>query len=307
LTPASLITISESPIDITKGVQNASVYETTNGTMVFNAATNRWPAKLEVSRISNSAYYVDERIQKMTNNILNKMLGKAPLKPGSSRYIIYDDAVAFDWKNNNSPVELLSTDSFSGRHGLQLTLGGDGGRLSLNSMRPVNTESFDYVIFAIKTANPRRISLQLWDDNSEPTSPQIPLKDFPPQSMTPDGWASYRIPLRVLNPENSRIAWFWIRCTTGPESIFIDQIAFARAVEPDQSSCSIGDLQSSLGERGYDAGSLDGIWGGKSQSALLEYERANLPWADGIADESTCNMLGLRPKYPRPMPRGSRP
>jgi hypothetical protein len=244
----------------------------------------------------------------MTGNILNRMLGKAPFKPASSRYIIFDEAIAFDWKDNKSPGELLSTTaSFSGRHGIQLSLGEEGGRLSLNSMRPVNTDSFDYVTFAIKTTRSNRTSLQLWNDQSEPTSPAIPLGDHPPESVTPDGWAYYRIPLRDANPQNARIAWFWIRCTAGPESIFIDQVAFTRDAGMDQSSCGIADLQRSLGERGHDPGGLDGAWGGQSQSALLEFERAELAWADGTPDELSCKALGLRPKAPRPRPRSAPP
>jgi hypothetical protein len=41
LTPEGVTVLSNSPIEITQGIQNSSLYETPSGSMIFNAATNR--------------------------------------------------------------------------------------------------------------------------------------------------------------------------------------------------------------------------------------------------------------------------
>lgn len=230
LTPPGLTMLSASPIEATQGEQNCSIYEALSGAMVFNAATNRWPVKLERSRDSHPAYAVDMRVRTMTRNILNRMVGRPPTEPEYESYVLYSDALAFDWKNNKSPVDLSSrAASASGTHGLELRVGEEGGRLSLNSLRPVITDAHDSVTIAIKAANLARVSLQLWNDGSEETSPPVALRDYIVQPGASDGWANCVVPLRDLNAENARISWFWIRCSTGPQSIYIDQIAFTRS------------------------------------------------------------------------------
>jgi hypothetical protein len=77
LSPAGLTILAASPVVNglrESGLHNAVFFEKANGAMVFSAGTNYWPWKLDANRFEGSA--VDSRVQLMTRNLLNRMLGR---------------------------------------------------------------------------------------------------------------------------------------------------------------------------------------------------------------------------------------
>ena len=76
LTPANLVTLSDSPVGTVHGiaynsVQHASIYTAPSGAIVFNASINYWAYFLN----GNWIWPLDTRVQRMTTNILNRMIG----------------------------------------------------------------------------------------------------------------------------------------------------------------------------------------------------------------------------------------
>ena len=53
-------------------------------------------------------------------------------------------------------------------------------------------------------------------------------------------------------------------------------------------------VQSSLNQRGFDAGPVDGVWGASTESALRNFQRANGMTGTGELDASTRSALGVR-------------
>ena len=52
--------------------------------------------------------------------------------------------------------------------------------------------------------------------------------------------------------------------------------------------------QASLRDRGYDPGSVDGVWGPNTETALRRFQQANGLTQTGALDNSTLNALGVR-------------
>jgi hypothetical protein len=76
-TPADLQVLSHSPATIVEGVTthaNTTIYTAPSGAMVFAAGINYWPYYL----LGNWIWPQDARVNTMTRNILNTMIGAAP-------------------------------------------------------------------------------------------------------------------------------------------------------------------------------------------------------------------------------------
>jgi hypothetical protein len=82
LTPSGLTVLSASPVvDIhnVRSIQNASIYTAASGAMVFTAGTLYWSWKLDDN--TYQGHGADSRVQRMTANLLNTMLGRGPTPP----------------------------------------------------------------------------------------------------------------------------------------------------------------------------------------------------------------------------------
>lgn len=58
-------------------------------------------------------------------------------------------------------------------------------------------------------------------------------------------------------------------------------------------------LQEKLRREGFDPGSIDGIFGPQTQTAVRRFQRANELYPDGIAGQETLAALGIRPEKNR--------
>lgn len=82
LTPPGLQVLSNSPVVNADGVQstaNGTIYQAPSGALVFSAGTNYWPWKLDDNEYQNHG--ADARVQRMTINLLNTMIGGPPPAP----------------------------------------------------------------------------------------------------------------------------------------------------------------------------------------------------------------------------------
>jgi hypothetical protein len=78
-TPRGLEVLSNSPVTDRNGLQstaNGAVYTAPSGAIVFTAGTFYWPWKLDDNEYQHHG--ADARVQRITANILNRMLGSAP-------------------------------------------------------------------------------------------------------------------------------------------------------------------------------------------------------------------------------------
>jgi hypothetical protein len=80
--PAGLVALSASPVTDYQGItaiQQATYYRAPSGAMVFNAATNYWPWKLDDNDYQRKG--ADARVQRMTANLLAAMIANQPGAP----------------------------------------------------------------------------------------------------------------------------------------------------------------------------------------------------------------------------------
>ena len=98
LAPPGLTVLAESPfvdIDGVPGTHNAVIFERSNGAIVFSAGTNYWSWKLDDN--DAQAAGVDTRVQQMTRNVLDTMIGAAAVPPASltvTALVVNDDGGA---------------------------------------------------------------------------------------------------------------------------------------------------------------------------------------------------------------------
>jgi len=71
------------------------------------------------------------------------------------------------------------------------------------------------------------------------------------------------------------------------------EAAVPAALRQGMSGEEVRALQQALAERGYDVGEADGVYGGRTRSAVLAFQRDHGLAADGVAGRQTLQALGL--------------
>ncbi|MBI2762032.1 MAG: fibronectin type III domain-containing protein [Chloroflexi bacterium] len=141
-TPAGLTVLSASPVvDLNglSGVANGAIYTHASGAVVFAAGTIYWAWKLDDNEYQN--YGADARVQRMTANILARMItGVAPTatpspkpmaSPGST---IYTESLASGWTSQSwrATVNLASTtQAYAGTKAISFATTGAYGSITL--------------------------------------------------------------------------------------------------------------------------------------------------------------------------------
>lgn len=229
LTPSNLVVLSNSTVD-EGGIANASIYQADSGAYIFDASTNYWSYKLDHT-VFREEFTVDWRIEQITRNVLNTMIGAAPTPPAQGPSYIYDDALTITWEDNNSPVNYASTSPtpHTGTRAISLTdSGASGTRLSIRTETPISTTTYDTLQFAMRTtAANKDFEVFFWDVNEE----ELGLVEVSSYGGTPPtgSWRVYQIPLADLGALNTYIRYLWIDpISTSGYTVYIDDIALVR-------------------------------------------------------------------------------
>ncbi len=102
-TPANVTILSNTPIIVTGGVANPAIYTAPSGAMIFDASTNIWALFLDDNEWESVP--IDARIQRMTTNLLNKMLSTVavPIGPKDTIGVYRPSDHTFYLKTSNAP------------------------------------------------------------------------------------------------------------------------------------------------------------------------------------------------------------
>jgi hypothetical protein len=81
LTPPGLVILPSSPIPYNYLVQQAVIYTAPSGAIAFNASTIYWSWALDDNLPGTDDIPVDYIVQRITANVLNRMIGETPIPP----------------------------------------------------------------------------------------------------------------------------------------------------------------------------------------------------------------------------------
>jgi hypothetical protein len=251
-TPAGLQTLASSPVlDVNgnPGTAEASVYTAASGAIVFSAGTNYWATKLDTN--DQQPNPVDPRVQEMTANIINLMIGLLPPPPlpqatqaasptptptPGGPYTIYHDDLSAGWHipsgNYHATVDLSNAaPTYAGAESASFTLTGAWGEIDLHYFSAFQPGSYATLQFAAQAAQPTSKVQAVFYDNGAPVGKGVSLADYGGQP--PDGaWRVYTIPLAAFGLNGSAITDLLIQDATGQSTgltYYVDEVDLAGA------------------------------------------------------------------------------
>ncbi len=230
--------LSNSPVTV-NGVQsdsNGSIYQASSGAWVFDAGTNFWSWKLEKTAFSLAA--VDARIQQMTNNILNTMIGgispptPTPTPSGTptgASYSIYNDALNYAWYDGSWGASLnmsVTNPVYEGTYAIGYTATAGWAGFQLRTDSAPSTSPYTALQFAVRSSQDgERFAVYLRDSTLKTLSSPQPLSNYGGYPVT-SGWTLYTIPLADLNATNVKLGALVLHNWTGSAQpvIYVDAI-----------------------------------------------------------------------------------
>ncbi|NDJ84495.1 MAG: fibronectin type III domain-containing protein [Chloroflexi bacterium] len=238
LTPANLVVLSSSPIAATGGTSNATIYQAGSGAYVFDASTNRWALKLDDTKYDTGSVSADSNIEIMTRNLLDEMIGSSPTPPATMDAYIYDDALTWEWDNNNSPAATVDFGNtlpvYMGTRSIAYTAdsGQSLNRISLQNFTLFSTSPYDtFEITMRATQAGQRYYIYFWDENNNGLG-NVYLHNYGGEPAV-DSWTTYQIPLVDLGAVDKQIKYFWLRpVASNQPPVYIDEIKFTTTVIP---------------------------------------------------------------------------
>lgn len=239
-TPSGLVTLSASPVQAFgyPFTANAAIYKTAAGGYVFDAGTFYWAWKLDDNIYQSHG--ADARVQQMTQNLLNTMLGQPlppPLpasQPGPT-VTIFDDAplsfwYAYSWGAtydlaNANPVH-------SGTRSISFTANEGYAGLELVTNGTTSVASNAFLHFYARATQPGQ-ALGVFVQHAGSDRPLIvPLANYGGNPAS-DGWTSYLIPLADLGVDpGMQPVWAvgFTDVTGGAQpAVYLDDIQFVPA------------------------------------------------------------------------------
>ena len=250
-TPAGLTVLAASPVrDFAnrRGTHNASLYTHASGAIVFGAGTIYWPWLLDDNEYQTHG--ADARVQRMTSNILNRMITggsgtptptptptttptptptpTATPTPGPG-LTVYDDALATGWFNDSSggTVNLAVTSPvFSGTKAVSFQVSQLWGYFAAGTSTPVNTTGYTALSFSARAATANQHwAVWLLDPTFNLLAPPVVLSSVGGEPVA-GAWTSYAIPLSTLGAVNKQVVSIVIQDNQNPlgSILYIDQI-----------------------------------------------------------------------------------
>ncbi len=233
-TPANLTVLSQSPVTVNgqQSIANGSIYQAASGAWVFDAGTNFWARKLVDTNFTNAG--PDTRIQRMTINILDTMIGGVSPPPtptptpGGSSYTIYDDALNFAWydgswdanvnMNNTSPV-------YAGTYSVSYTATKGWAGYEVRTDSGPNTSAYTALQFVARsTTDGQKFAVYVTDSTGK-KSPILPLSSYGGYPIS-TAWKVYTIPLADLKATNISLGAVVFHNWTGSaqQPLYLDNI-----------------------------------------------------------------------------------
>lgn len=234
VTPAGITILSQTNIPEVGnvpaggGLHQASIYQAGSGAYVFNAATNRWALKLDDTH-RDTTIPADSRVQIMTRNLLNQMIGSAPTPWSSNAVYIFDDGLTYLWENNEGSANYRYTaDVYSGQRAIEFnaTSTYPENRISLRNQTTYDSTGYNTLQIAIKaTTAGQSFDVYFWDSNDGAgESSRYSISGLPVGT-----WQLVNIPMTTFTGSDlTDIKYFWLRNTGANGTIYVDEIAFVK-------------------------------------------------------------------------------
>jgi hypothetical protein len=236
LTPPTLTLLAASPVVDLNGrsrIAHSAIYSAPSGALVFSAGTNFWAWKLLGNPWRNN-YEADERIQRMTVNVLAKMGAmaagaevSASLRP---ELVIFEDSLAPDWVTNwswDAKVEpSVSGQVYAGMQALSFEVTNGFGALVLTSRDPMDSRGFAALRFSALASQPgQRVQVYAGGSDNTRYGDPVPLARYGGDPTT-GAWKVYTIPLSDLQAADKPIKLFAMQDRTGTPQppMFIDEV-----------------------------------------------------------------------------------
>jgi len=237
VSPVGLVKLSASPVTDgagVRGTQNAGVYTAPSGAIVFSAGTIYWSWKIDDNEYQHHG--TDARVQRMTANILNKMLSAAPVPPSKPTLAvpIYTDALAAGWSDAswNATINYAATTPvYAGAKSVAFTVTAPWGGFYVRSATPLSTAGHSGITFAARsTAASQRYSVAVYGAAGEQLGRAVILTNYGGDPVS-TGWTVYNVPFDAdnLNIAGQSISGVLIQDYTGgpQQAIYIDQLGVA--------------------------------------------------------------------------------
>lgn len=238
--PPGVTTLSASPVVDLEGVrdtQESSIYQHSSGAFVFNAATIYWAWKLDDNEFQQHG--ADDRVSRMTQNVLATMINGAPPRPVASPALaepIFDDVLANGWENwswNSQTNLAVASPVFRGSLALSFNMTAAWGALYLRRSTPVDTSPYSHLTFAARaTRTGQSLSVWLVDAAGARVGRAVALANYGGDAPA-DAWRVYNIPLDDDNLATAgrAISGVIIQDYTGGSqpAVYIDDLGFGVA------------------------------------------------------------------------------
>ena len=234
VSPAGLTKLSASPVTDgagVKGTQNAGVYTAPSGAIVFSAGTIYWSWKIDDNEYQHHG--ADSRVQRMTANILNKMLSTVPVPPPTPvpSIPIYTDALAAGWSDaswNATITYAATTPVYAGTKSTAFVVTAAWGGFYIRSATPLSTTGHSGLTFAARsTAATQRYSVAVYGAAGEQLGRAVILTNYGGDPVS-TGWTIYNVPFDAdnLNVAGQAISGILIQDYSGgpQQAVYIDQL-----------------------------------------------------------------------------------
>ncbi|MGI8554142.1 MAG: N,N-dimethylformamidase beta subunit family domain-containing protein, partial [Dehalococcoidia bacterium] len=237
--PPGMQILSNSPVGGTH--QNSTIYTAAGGAIVFSAGSSYWSWELDDNDFLS--YGADSRVQRMTSNLLNTMIGNAPTPtpsptaapspspvptatpapsatprpsvtpspspaPGGN-VLIYGDSLASGWSDASwgATVNYANgTPVYAGNHSISFNVTGAWGALAVKSASATTIPAGGSVSFAARASQAgQNYVIWLADQNGNQVGNQLELAGYG-GSPVAGTWKLYHIPFTDLGAAGQRIS-----------------------------------------------------------------------------------------------------